>query len=311
MSKGGKPSEHSGDEAGDELGNQAGDEAGNGNGHSRQPLDQSTLSQVRVDDQSDMTREQKAVVIPPLQSTETPQNVQVSSKKGFRWWSAVSLLVAALVTFAGVSVFRSDDDFANRLNAESEGDLTRILASLSNESRSLQEELASLRVAIANAENTSSQSDAQAQEAKDRLNALRVLAGTVPVNGPGLVVNVTDPNAAVTYDHLVDAVQELRDAGAEAISVNGRRIGVSSSFGQQDRSITLDGVVLPTPYVLSAIGPQSTLEGGLRIPGGTLDTLRSLNGVSVEVQRNNSLSLPALEEAPQFRAARPVPPERQ
>ncbi len=270
----------------------------------------STLSEVRVDDESDMTREQRAIVIPPVQSASTAGGVELSKKRHVGPWSILSIVIAMAVSFAAVGVLRGGDDFQAQLNTESEGDLTRILASLSSESRALQEELASLKVSLANAENSSSQTDAKSEEARNRLNALQVLAGTVPVNGPGLVLTIQDPSTAVTYDQLVDAVQELRDAGAEAMSVNGRRIGVSSSFGQVDRNVSLDGVRLPTPYVLTAIGPASTMEGGLRIPGGTLDTLRSINGVTVEVQRNNALNIPALETVPTFRAATPVPTKK-
>ena len=62
-----------------------------------------------------------------------------------------------------------------------------------------------------------------------------MLAGTVPVTGPGLVVTVEDPNGSVTYDTLIDIVQELRDAGAEAVAVNDIRIGVATAFAERDR----------------------------------------------------------------------------
>jgi uncharacterized protein YlxW (UPF0749 family) len=105
---------------------------------------------------------------------------------------------------------------------------------------------------------------------------------------------------------LVDTVQELRDAGAEAIAINGRRVGVASAFTKKDNRIGLDGVPLPTPYVIDAIGPAATMEGGLKIPGGALDTMQALRGVSVDVRRANTLNLPALTQAPQFSSARPV-----
>jgi uncharacterized protein YlxW (UPF0749 family) len=126
------------------------------------------------------------------------------------------------------------------------------------------------------------------------------------VTGPGLEVIIEDPNGQVTFDILVDSVQELRDAGAEALTVGGRRVGASSAFGQSRGRVTLDGTVLAVPYSIAAIGPAETMEGGLQIPGGALDSLRALNGVSASVRRSGSLSMPALEAAPVFRAARPI-----
>jgi uncharacterized protein YlxW (UPF0749 family) len=178
---------------------------------------------------------------------------------------------------------------------------------LSSESTSLQEELGTLKVDLANLHNSSQSQGAASADAIAQLNALQVLSGSVPVKGPGTEVSIEDPNAQVTFDVLVDAVQELRDAGAEALEINGRRIGVASSFGQQGNRTTLDGVVLPVPYTLDAIGPAATMEGGLKIPGGTLDTLRALNGVSVDVNRSNEIDMPALDHPPSFRAAHPVP----
>lgn len=236
--------------------------------------------------------------------------VRVSRPAGARAplpvWSILLVIVATLVSFVVVGQLRGGDDFEQRLGTETEGDLARILASLSSESTSLQQELASLKVELADVANSSAAQGNEAEEASAQLNALRVLAGTVPVVGPGIELNVEDPNSQVTYDVLVDAVQELRDAGAEALAVNGRRVGGASAFGQRDDRVTLDGVVLPVPYEIDAIGPAATMEGGIQIPGGTLDSLEALGGVQVDVIRTSELRLPALERPLVFDAARPV-----
>lgn len=223
-----------------------------------------------------------------------------------RRWTVVAMIVAALVAFFAVGQFRGEDDFREQLQTESEGDLTRILASLSSESTALQEELAALKIDLNNVQNSTQQEGAAAQEANDQLAALQVLAGTVPVTGAGLEMVIADPSSQVTFDALVDAVQELRDAGAEALTINGRRIGATSSFGQRGNDVTLDGVVLPRPFSLTAIGPAATMEGGLNIPGGSIDTLRARNGVQVSVNKVGNLEMPALENPPKFEQARPV-----
>jgi uncharacterized protein YlxW (UPF0749 family) len=58
---------------------------------------------------------------------------------------------------------------------------------------------------------------------------------------------------------------------------------------------------------VAAIGLATTLEGGLKIPGGALDTLQSLPGVQVDTARSAKLDLAALSRAPSFRTAQPVP----
>ncbi|HEX2038468.1 MAG TPA: DUF881 domain-containing protein [Acidimicrobiales bacterium] len=216
------------------------------------------------------------------------------------------LLVAALIGFLLVSRLRGEERFTQRLEAESEEDLARILAGLTAEADALREEVSGLRVQLAELEAGSRSDEAASQSAEQQLQALEVLAGTVPVTGPGVMVRVLDPERSVTYDSLIDVVQELRDAGAEAVAVNNRRVGANSAFGEDDRVVTLDGSPLAAPYHVAAIGQPATLEGGLEIPGGALDTLGALKGVEVSVQRMPKVDIPALAKAPAFRVARPV-----
>jgi uncharacterized protein YlxW (UPF0749 family) len=68
----------------------------------------------------------------------------------------------------------------------------------------------------------------------------------------------------------------------------------------------LDGTVLVAPFRVAAIGPASTLDGGLKIPGGALDTLAALQNVSTQVERAATLQIPALAKAPVFKVAKPV-----
>lgn len=216
------------------------------------------------------------------------------------------VVVTALVGFLLVNQLRGEERFTERLEAESEEDLARILADLTTEADALREEVTALQLQLAELQASSRSEEAAAQAAESQLQALEVLAGVVPVAGPGVTVRIVDAQRSVAYDTLIDVVQELRDAGAEAVAVNNRRVGANSAFGEDDGVVTLDGSSLSSPYTVAAIGLPATLEGGLEIPGGALDTLRALKGVDVQVQRATRLDLPALAKTPTFRVARPV-----
>lgn len=218
------------------------------------------------------------------------------------------LVVAAtgVVGFLLVSQLNTTERFSQRLEAESEEDLARILASLTGEADALQNEISDLKLQLADLRASSRQDDSAGQAAEQQLQALAVLAGTVPVTGPGLVLTIEDPDGSVGYDTIIDAVQELRDAGAEALAVNDRRVGVASAFSEREGRVLLDGSPLSTPYRITAIGQPSTLDGGLKIPGGILDTLEALAGVQSEVARSARLDVPPLARPPAFRVARPV-----
>lgn len=221
--------------------------------------------------------------------------------------STVVVLTAAAAGFLLVSQLRDAPPQETPLAAESEQNLARILADLNAEADALQEEVGLLRIQL-NELRRSSESAAAAAEARaEQLRTLQVLAGTVPVSGPGVIVRVTDPEASVSFDSMIDVVQELRDAGAEAIAVNGRRVGATTAFSEESGRIAVDGVTIVPDYEISAIGQPSTLEGGLKIPGGAIDALEAVRDtVAVEVERFARVELPALDRPVTFDVARPV-----
>ena len=219
---------------------------------------------------------------------------------------AVVLLVTAVVGFLLVGQLRGTERFRQRLSAEDEGDLTRILASLTTEADALRTEISDLRLRLQTLDASTQREDSATEAAEEQLRNLEVLAGTVPVTGPGLILTVEDPDGAVQFDTLLDIIQELRDAGAEAVGINGRRVGVASALASRDGRPVLDGEILSSPYRVQAIGQATTLEGGLKIPGGAMDTLTALRGVTVDLERRAQVDIPALERPPTFDVARPV-----
>lgn len=218
----------------------------------------------------------------------------------------VVLIVTAIVGFLLVGQLRGTERFRQRLSAESEGDLTRILASLTTEADALRTEISDLRLRLQTLEASTQRDDTATKAAEEQLRNLEVLAGTVPVTGPGLVLLVDDPDGSVAFDNLLDIIQELRDAGAEAIGINGHRVGAASALTDRDGRPVLDGATLRAPFRIQAIGQATTLEGGLKIPGGAVDSLTALRGVSVEIQRSAQVDIPALARPPTFNTARPV-----
>jgi len=166
--------------------------------------------------------------------------------------------------------------------------------------------VSALKLQLLDLQTSTRNDEAAAKAAQEQLQSLEVLAGTVPVTGPGVSLAIDDPDGSVGYDTMIDVVQELRDAGAEAIAVNGLRVGVTSAFATKDGKVTLDDVPVTAPFTVAAIGAPSTLEGGLKIPGGALDALGSLKDVSTDLERSAKLDLPPLARAPAFRAAHPV-----
>jgi uncharacterized protein YlxW (UPF0749 family) len=215
---------------------------------------------------------------------------------------ALSVGVVGFLVAAQLGTTRGGTE---NLAAESESDLTRIFSSLNEESAALRDEISQLRLELA-ALQSSAERDRLARDAAQRqLTDLQILAGVVPARGPGVAVRIADPNGVFEFELLLDLVQELRDAGAEAIAVNGRRVGGTTAFSARGAAVTVDGQEVAQPYEVLAIGDPATLEVGLKIPGGAIDTLDALEGTKVSIERRSDVRVPALEQPPTFKSARP------
>lgn len=181
---------------------------------------------------------------------------------------AVFCLLGLLVTLALV---RGSDDEPWR-GARTE-DLVQILDDLGERQERLEAESARLSALEADLEQGST-AEALA-EARRQQEALEVLSGTTPVTGPGVRIVIDDPAGDVDSAVLLDAVQELRDAGAEAIAIGDVRVVVDTWFGDGPDGLVASGRPVGRPITIEAIGDPDTLAGAVGIPGGLADSVRT------------------------------------
>jgi uncharacterized protein YlxW (UPF0749 family) len=218
-------------------------------------------------------------------------------------------IACGVLGFLLVVQVRATEEVGDRLVAERQEDLARILAELSAQSDRLQTEITELRITLLEFETSAEREELALRTLQRRYDDLRILAGTVEVEGDGVVFTVTDPLRLVTQDLLVDAVQELRDAGAEAIAVNGIRLVASSAFSTRNDRLVLDRQPIDPPYRITAIGVPDTISKALAIPGGAIDTLQLTPEVSATVEERADLVVPAVTEPHAFVFGVPIAPE--
>jgi uncharacterized protein YlxW (UPF0749 family) len=104
---------------------------------------------------------------------------------------------------------------------------------------------------------------------------------------------------------LLDVVEELRGAGAEAIQFGSVRVTTSTSFEGDGGVVTVDGTELPAPYRVLAIGDPKTLDTALNIPGGVAATVRAAGG-QLAVQESASVRITATRILVKPRYAHPT-----
>jgi uncharacterized protein YlxW (UPF0749 family) len=191
----------------------------------------------------------------------------------------VAVLLAALGFAAVVQVrlTRTDDNFSGAHR----DDLVQLLDSLSGAADRAQQQISDLEQTRRDLLNSSERRAAAVAEERSRLSVLQVLTGTVGAVGPGVTVTIHDPDSAVTAPILLNGVDELRDAGAEAIELNDAvRVVASTSIVDRDGTLVADGTELHPPYRIDVIGSSHTLAQAVVFPGGLNDEVAQVGGTA-------------------------------
>ena len=145
-----------------------------------------------------------------------------------------------------MQVRSADDD--QQLAGAREEDLVRILDDLNAREDRLRAQIADQRSALAELTDSDSQSAAALEAARERAEAIGILNGTIAAQGPGSSMMIRDPDDAVRVADVLDAIQELRGAGAETMQIDGVRIGVSTPSPASPASLMIDGRPITAPY---------------------------------------------------------------
>lgn len=196
------------------------------------------------------------------------------------WRPSAGQFVVALIMFVtglglvmGVRAGQQEADFSTM----SREDLISVLDTLSSDQAKLRNEIAQLELTKAQLESGVDSAKVAEEEAARRLSTMQILAGTVAAKGPGIRITITDPAGKVGPELVLDAVEELRDAGAEVLEINDSiRVVASTWFGRDAASgdLVVDGVVVKFPLVIEAIGDPQTLEAGARFRGGLVSEVQ-------------------------------------
>lgn len=215
---------------------------------------------------------------------------------------AVLLCLLGVAAATQIRLTRAGNDFSGQRR----DDLVTLLDSLSSANDRARTQLEDLEKTKTQLQSSSRQRAAVVQEAQSRLTVLGILTGTLPATGPGITITIADPAGSVTAASILDGVEELRDAGAEAIEINDEvRIVASSSFTSGNGEIKIDHTTVRPPYVIDAIGGSHTLSEAVVFPGGLTDTLQR-EGASVSVHEVNVVQVGSLHTIKQPQYAQPT-----
>ena len=213
--------------------------------------------------------------------------------------SLIGVLTLLLGFAFAVQVRSTDAD--DQLAGAREEDLIRILDDLTAQEDRLRQEIADQRAALDSLGSSDSASAAALQEAQERATALEILNGTAAAQGPGITMTIRDTEGRITSSTLLNAIEELRGAGAETMQVDDVRVGVSSAVTGQPGDLQIDGQPLQAPYTFVVIGSPQDMATAMSIPGGVKATVTGKGG-SVDIVQGDPVVVDALRplDEPQY-----------
>ncbi|HRV67844.1 MAG TPA: DUF881 domain-containing protein [Marmoricola sp.] len=219
-------------------------------------------------------------------------------------WIALALAILGFAAVIQVRVSGQDDAYETMRQA----DLIQMLNGFSAASRRAEQDIAGLEKTRDKLRSTSAGRQAALDQATAEAQRVAILAGTSPAEGPGIRVTIEDPNLKISAGHVLDAIEELRDAGAESIEFNDRVRVVATSFVSADPAgLKIDGVRLTAPYTITAIGDPATLAGGLTVEQGFVDkVLEDDSRIKAKVSKEKSVRIDSVIKPPKPSYAKPA-----
>jgi uncharacterized protein YlxW (UPF0749 family) len=251
------------------------------------------------------------------------QNAPPSNER-WSWWMSLFVLCAILGALMGLS-FKTQNtirlqDLPSGNYAGLAESFTALKVTLKQGLSDRDRTIAALQLQIQKLQVSDPSDTRQEKLLSDNLTQANFLAGLTEVQGPGIIVTLTDskhtvpgaPPAAIMPGLIHDTdinqtVNELKAAGAEAISINDQRLVATSPIRCAGPTVLVNAVPQPPPYVIRAIGNPNTLQVAMNLPGGVADQLRGLDPAMIKMQASKHLVIPAYSGPTQPKYAQPVP----
>ena len=218
-------------------------------------------------------------------------------------------VLLAVLGFAAVVQVQSNSQDAAYVGARQD-ELIALINSLSLASQRAENEIAQLAETRSSLLTDTEARRTALERARQLADERGILAGTLAATGPGVSVSIEDESGAVGASNLINGIQELRDAGAEAIEINDsvRVVAQTSVRDLEEGGIVIDGTRLMAPYLIEAIGSAPTLSSGLQFARGFSYEVERVGG-TVDIEQMETVEIASVREPTSTEYAEPAPSE--
>ena len=187
------------------------------------------------------------------------------------------LLACALLGFILARQFYLHEEVKRVTQPENEKELALEVSQLIKSNKDLQQELDQLNNQYGALHQTTINRQAAQTSLKNSIDEYQIILGTIAIKGQGIIL---ETNEELTLTQITDLVNALRNIGAEAIEINGKRITLTSGW---------DKGSFKSPFRIKAIGDSRILKESLERRGGILEQI----GLSIPVKERDELHLAA------------------
>jgi uncharacterized protein YlxW (UPF0749 family) len=201
-------------------------------------------------------------------------------------------LVAAILGVLVVAQLRSQAANPGLSNLSAQ-ELTLVIANVNTRNEGLRSEVADLERTVASLTDAHDRGVSALGQLRSDLAALEAWAGLTPVIGPGVSIRVT---GEIGGEGVEDLLNELRNAGAEAIAVEDVRVVPGTVVYGGPGALSVENTPLLDGFEIRAIGSPQILTGTLTRAGGVIAQLTATyEGLTISVTPLDAVSIPASE----------------
>ena len=220
----------------------------------------------------------------------------------------IALFLLAMMLVAQIKTISNTEEV---LAGKREAELSEELINLQKEYKTLKNKYEENERIVEEYKNNASNNSELIASMKSSIETYSILAGATDVTGEGIIVTLDDGNTVaegsdvlVHDSDILTVVNELKAAGAEAISVNGQRIIATTAIRCVGPVIQINYQKVAAPFTIKAIGNAQYLESAMTIKNGVVDVLKKY-GINVKVERNKNLVVTKYEGTLETNEARP------
>lgn len=216
------------------------------------------------------------------------------SKRPLHWQILLAIALFAISLFLAAQL-RPTTNTQNDLSHQSFENLSTLMVSQSEKRDTLYSEYRSLYSEFIELQEVQASGKSMIAALIRQRTNVQILTGDISVKGSGIIISIPQNNKLMKYD-LIDIINELYLSGASIISVNDRRIGISTKFGEKydnlgNNILTIDDEIAKYPIIIKALGDPKTLEKGLSYTGGIISNLNLLYSVFPEISQQNEITI--------------------